>query len=169
MTHEYQGTLPPRFGTVNGAPRPYQYQAPRNAQNAGFTAFDPRGGMHSMGPNGQDAQSSMSYMPAGQYMFGAPYSPPMGQLPPRFGQNNDPLVHQFMQPQQPLQNNFPFQIPGLGDFYQPHGMGDAQNVSNSGPMANFIGNQWGQVPNQQSQPQPQYLFGGGYRPPTQRM
>src|SRR6185503_10388573 len=42
---------------------------------------------------------------------------------------------------------YPFQFPemmGLGDFYTPHGPGDAQNVPNAAPGANFIGNQWGQ-------------------------
>ena len=61
--------------------------------------------------------------------------------------------------------NFPQQL-GLGDFYTPHGPGDAQNVANSTVGANFIGNQWGQVPGQNGAQQQPYQYGGsGSMPP----
>lgn len=48
-------------------------------------------------------------------------------------------------PQAQQGNQYPFQL-GLGDYFTPHGPGDAQNVANSTVGANFLGSQWGQVP-----------------------
>lgn len=89
---------------------------------------------------------------------GQPYQPRNNQpfsLPVSGGGPMTPgggiLQGRFSQPPRPQNGGFqyPFQFPelaGLGDFFTPHGPGDAQNVGNNLAGANFIGDQWGQIP-----------------------
>ncbi len=92
-------------------------------------------------------------IPGGGWMSPGAYSPrrpPFSQFPYNLGggMNMAAIGGMFGKTngvaQQPQQQGspFPFDLPGqmgLGNFYTPHGMGDAQNVPNSTIGANFLG------------------------------
>ena len=104
----------------------------------------------------------ISYRPRPQngFQLGAGYRsrPGTGMYANFYAQHPKPLPPGMTMPGvvPPEQAGWPFpfnfsQQLGLGDFYTPHGPGDAQNVANSTVGANFIGNQWGQVPAKNAQ------------------
>jgi hypothetical protein len=116
----------------------FSYQQGNNAAGGNRSASG-------MPPNGMvPRQAGMANPPPGygsrQQMpsfgqYGMPYAKGWGFQPP--GANV--AASQQQQQQQANPGYDLIQQLGLGNFYTPYQAGQAQNVPNSGPMANFIG------------------------------
>jgi hypothetical protein len=84
------------------------------------------------GGNGQPYGGRPNY----GFPFGSPYGPRYGVRSMSPWGNSGQMLGQ--QPQ----SQYPFQLGqqlGLGDYFQPHAAGDAQNMGNSTVGANFLG------------------------------
>jgi len=122
------------------SPNPNLGQASAQAQLAQLNqASQTQGGATgrpiSMGQPWLMGQGQYGGRPNYGFPFGSPYGPRYGvrMLTP-WGNSGQALGQQPQKQQQ----QYPFQL-GLGDYFQPHAVGQAQNTGNSTVGANFLG------------------------------